>query len=297
MKVTNGPLVSVVMPVKNAGYFLAEAINSILNQTYKNLELVVVNDASSDNTGGILSSVTDKRLKIFNNKACLGVTKSASIAISKARGKFIARMDGDDIAFADRITEQVQFLLKNKKVIAVGGQCDLINSDGVKIGEKRFPTQPDEVKRMIFTSIPVQQPALMVNKNLLPDDFVWYDENYSSAEELELLFKLFEFGEVRNLKSFLLKYRIHKGNTSLKNPKKTFFLTVRTRIAAIFRYSYRPTFGGVAMTVMELIFVSVIPGAWIYPIYSRIRGMTKLKVRMNFDANIILQKAFGLVKA
>lgn len=296
MSMYKSPLVSVVMPVHNAGNFLLEAVESILNQTYKNLELVIVNDASTDETSGILSSFKDKRIRVFKNKRRFGVTKSANFAIGKARGEYVARMDGDDVASLDRIEKQVNFLHKNGNVVAVGGQCELIDSNGIGIGEKRFPVGDSQIKKMIFSSVPLQQPTLMVNTKLLPKDFVWYDENYSSAEELELLFKLFEFGEVRNLKDYLLKYRIHKGNTSLKNPKKTFFLTLKTRFLAISKYGYRPTFVGILTTVAQTVLISLIPGTWIYPIYSIVRGTNKINVKINLDANVLLQKAFGLVK-
>jgi glycosyltransferase involved in cell wall biosynthesis len=292
----NRPLISVVMPVHNAGSFLLEAVESILNQTYKSLELIIVNDASNTDTSGILSSFKDKRIRVFKNKRRLGVTKSANLAIGKAKGEYIARMDGDDIASLDRIEKQVNFLSKNKDVVAVGGQCELINSNGIKIGEKRFPFGNDEIRKMIFSSVPLQQPTLMVNTKLLPGNFIWYDEDYSSAEELELLFKLFEFGEVRNLKDYLLKYRIHKGNTSLRNPKRTFFLTLKTRFLAITKYGYRPTFVGIVTTVAQTVLISFLPEAWIYPIYSIVRGTNKINVKINLDANVLLQKAFGFVK-
>jgi glycosyltransferase involved in cell wall biosynthesis len=297
MKQVTKPLVSVVMPVRNAGNFLLEAIESILNQTYTNFELVIVNDASTDNTAKILSSFKDNRMRVFRNKRRLGVTKSANLAISKAKGEYVARMDGDDVADSKRIEKQINFLIKNKNVVAVGGQCELIDSNGFKIGDKRFPFKSEDIKRMIFSSVPLQQPTLMVNTGLLPKGFVWYDENYSSAEELELLFKLFKFGEVRNLKDYLLKYRIHKGNTSLVNPKRTFTLTLKTRFLAISRYGYRPTFMGIVTTIIQTVLISLIPESWIYPIYSVVRGTNKINVKINLDANILLQKAFGLAKA
>lgn len=279
IKTNKTPLVSVVMPAYNAGLFLVEAVNSILNQTYANFEFIIVNDASTDDTARILSSFKDKRIKVYTNKKRLGVAKSASVGISKARGKFIARMDADDIAFPNRIEKQVNFLLKNKDTVAVGGQCELIDSQGVKIGYKRFPLKDKEIRDTIFSHVPLQQPTLMVNKGLLPSDFVWYDKNYSSAEELELIFKLFRYGRVRNLNSFVLKYRMHNHNTSLLNPKKTFYLTLRTRLMAILKYSYRPSLRGILTTLAEVMFVAVLPNAWIYPVYSYLRGMRKIGFR------------------
>ncbi|HET7099011.1 MAG TPA: glycosyltransferase family 2 protein [Patescibacteria group bacterium] len=285
------PLVSVVMPVFNAGDFLVEAITSILNQTYKNIELIIVNDGSTDSSKAIISyfKKRDKRVRVITNKINVGVSKSASLAISAAKGVFIARMDADDIADVKRIEKQVEFLFKNKKVVAVGGQCDLIDSEGIKIGEKHFPLKNNEIKNVIFSHVPLQQPTLMVNMNLIPENFVWYDENYSSAEELELLFKFFKFGEIANLSETVLSYRMHSHNTSLINPKKTFYLTLKTRIIAILKYGYTPSFGGIVASVLQTIFVTLAPSSVIYPTYSFLRGMKSVNMK-NVKNNFSLAK-------
>ncbi len=285
------PLVSVMMPARNAGDFLLEAIESILNQTYKNLELIIVDDASTDDSYKIAKSFLDSRVRVFRNNKNLGITKSANFAVGKARGEFIARMDADDISYSDRIEKQVEFLLENKDTVAVGGQCDLIDSNCIKIGEKRFPLEFEKIKRMIFQSVPVQQPSLMVAVARLPKEFVWYDETFKTAEELELLFKLFEYGKVRNLKSKVLKYRIHKGNTSLKNPKQTFNLTIKTRIKAIKKYGYKPTFFGVLVTLAEMVVVNILPEKWIYPVYSTLRGMKHMSLDDRIRPNVEVSEA------
>lgn len=296
------PLVSVVMPVFNAGNFLAEAISSVLNQSYKNIELIIVNDGSTDTSKKIIANFkkADKRVRVFTNKRNLGVSKSASIGIAHANGQFIARMDADDVTTVDRVVKQVEFLLKNKGYVAVGGQCDLIDANGEKIGEKHFPLKDSEIKKVIFSHVPLQQPTLMVNKNLIPDNFVWYDENYSSAEELELIFKLFKLGKIANLPQIVLSYRMHKHNSSLINPKRTFYLTLKTRMIAILKYGYVPSFGGVISSLLQTIFVTLAPSFIIYPIYSYLRGMRKISlknVRINSNADFIYKKAFELVEA
>lgn len=293
------PLVSIVMPAYNAGDFLCPSIESILNQTYKNFEFIIVNDASTDETSKILNKYKkiDKRLKVIKNKINLGVSRSANIAINEAKGQFIARMDADDIATPDRIEKQVKFLIKNKRAVAAGGQCELIDKDGIKIGEKRFPTDFDHIKSMIFANVPLQQPSLMVNKKLLPKNFVWYDNNFSSAEELELIFKLFKIGEVRNLKDTILKYRIHSMNTSFVNPKRTFYLTLKTRIKAISNYGYIPSIKGIVTTIAQLVFIILAPDKLIYPIYTYVRGMRKINtktVRINLDVYSSYKKVFQL---
>jgi glycosyltransferase involved in cell wall biosynthesis len=262
------PLISIVMPVRNAGSFLVEAVESLINQTHKNWELIAVDDYSSDKSYEILESYSkkDKRIKLFRNDKRLGVSGTANVAIQKAKGKYIARMDADDISFPCRLEKQLAYLQKNKDVIAVGGQCDVINKKGEKIGEKIFPTEAQDIKKMIFSNAPLQQPTLIVNSRLLPSNFYWYDDKHEIAEEIELLFRLFQHGKVCNLKEKVLFYRIHNNNISLKDPKKTFLLTLKARMKAIFRYGYRPTLLGVLITIMQAIIVGVLPRRLIYPL-------------------------------
>lgn len=266
------------MPVYNAGSFLMEAIESILSQTYGNFELIIVDDASKDDSLKILKGFAnkDKRIKVFRNKERLGVSASANRALSKASGDFIARMDADDVSFPERLALQVSYLLSNPRVIVVGGQCQLINKEGSEIGEKRFPVDNTDIRKMIFSSVPIQQPALMVRKDLLPKGFVWYESGKNLAEELDLLFRLFMYGKAANLAETILKYRIHGGNTSLLNPKRTFLFTVKTRIRAIFKYGYKPTFAGLVITLGQILVVSVLPNRFIFPVYAFFRGLKKV---------------------
>jgi glycosyltransferase EpsE len=268
------PLISIVMPVRNASLFLMEAVESIRNQTYNNWELIAVDDCSFDDSYEILRrfSKRDKRIKLFRNKKCLGVSATANFALKRAKGNFIARMDADDVSFPDRLEKQLIYLQKNKKVVVIGGQCDLIDGRGIKMGEKVFPIRTKDIKKMIFSSIPLQQPTLMVNCHLLPSDFQWYDSKQKVAEEVDLLFRFFQYGQVHNLKDKVLFYRIHGENTSLKNPKKTFFLTLKTRIKAIFKYGYRPTLQGIFITFMQAILISLLPERLIYPLYAFLRN-------------------------
>ena len=203
-------------------------------------------------------------ISVYKNGRHRGVS-GANPALSRAKGQLIAawmRM----ISHKDRIAKQVDYLISHPDTVAVGTQCEIIDGEGRKIGTKIFPVQFAKIKEMMFYSIPLQQPTLMVNTNNLPDDFKWYDEAYRSAEEVELLFKLFQYGSVANLPDTLLQYRIHGSNVSLKNPKETFYLTFTTRLQAIPKYNYRPTFLGICVTISQLLVVSALPSQYIYPI-------------------------------
>ncbi len=272
---TETPLVSVVMAVYNTARFLPEAIRSIQSQTYSRWELVCFDDGSIDGSWEFLRSFAarDDRIRVFRDGKHRGVAGTANLALAQARGDMIARMDADDIAYPYRLERQVGYLLKHKETIAVGGQCLLIDSDGKTIGRKRFPTDAEKVRRLMFSATAVQQPSMMVAQDRLPRDFTWYREGGTVAIDVELLFRMLQHGQVTNLADLLIKYRIHPGNISLKRPKTTFYIALRERVRAVYAYGYRPSPAGIFITLAQLVLITLMPGRWIYPTYSLIRGM------------------------
>ena len=258
------------MPVYNAGKYVSLAINSILSQSYRNIEFIIVDDGSTDNSYQIAKEYAkrDKRIKLFRNKKNSGISITAKRAMSHATGSFIARMDADDIAIPERLAKQVYYLKNHPKTVAIGGQCLLIDKNGTIIGQKNFPTDFESIYKYIFRFVPLQQPTLMINRNLLPEDFEFYRDGMNTAEEIELIFKLFMYGKVENLDDVLLMYRVHNGNTSFKDIKKTFFLTIISRIQAIFDYGYKPDFVGVMITIIQAIMVLTLSKKMIFYLYT-----------------------------
>ncbi len=270
------PLITIYMPVFNAAQFLDQSISSILSQTFSNFEFIIVDDASNDNSWKIIKSYAkkDKRITAIKNKINLGVSLTSNIAISQAKGKFLARMDADDISFPDRLEKQLKFLQKNKSIIATGGQCIVIDQDDNVIGNKNFPTQFKKLKDMIFWAVPIQQPSMMVNLSKLPKNFTWYQPNQSSAEEINLMFKFMQYGQISNLKDNLLFYRHLNNSLSHKNPKSTFKLTIKSRFNAL-KLGFRPSFKAIILNLMQIIVIGLIPNHFIYEIWYRIRGIKK----------------------
>ncbi|KKU18398.1 MAG: Glycosyl transferase family 2 [Candidatus Pacebacteria bacterium GW2011_GWA1_46_10] len=136
----NLPLVSVIIPAHNAGKFITETIESILRQTYKNLELMIVNDGSTDNTADVIKQFLkkDKRVCWISYQMNRGESAAANLGFFVAKGDYIARMDADDIAHPERIAKQIDFLEKNPDYIVVGTQAHIIDGEGEIIGEKVF---------------------------------------------------------------------------------------------------------------------------------------------------------------
>ena len=270
------PLVSIVMPVYNPGIHLIWAIESILNQTFVDFEFIIVDDASTDNSWKIIKSFAkkDNRIIPLKNKINLGVSLTSNIAISQARGKYIARMDSDDISAPDRIQKQVDFLKNNLKTVLVGGQCTIINENNQIIGEKKFPTTSKQINNMIFWAVPVQQGFMMINRSLLPKKFIWYSPSKFSAEEVDLYFNLLKFGQFANLGDNLYFYRQLSTSLSHQNPKKTFWITLKSRLRAI-NNGFYPSLIAILINILQIIIISVLPNHFIMSLWHYIRGIKK----------------------
>ncbi len=264
------------MPVYNPGIHLIEAIESILNQTFIDFEFIIVDDASTDNSWKIIKSFSkkDNRIIPLKNKINLGVSLTSNIAISQAKGKYIARMDSDDISTPDRIQKQVDFLKNNSKTVLVGGQCTIINENNQIIGEKKFPTTSKQINNMIFWAVPVQQGYMMINRTLLPKKFSWYSPSKFSAEEVDLYFNLLKFGQFANLSDNLYFYRQLSTSLSHQNPKKTFWITLKSRLRAI-NNGFYPSLIAILINILQIVIISVLPNHFIMSLWHYIRGIKK----------------------
>lgn len=269
------PKISVVMPVYNAGRFLHQSIQSILDQTFENFEFIIVNDASTDNSASIINEYAenDPRIKVISHDVNLGISHSVKEAMDIAKGAYVARMDADDISDPKRLEKQYSHLEKNKELVAVGAQCTTIDENGKTIGKKSFPLTHKEIYEYIFRFIPMQQPTMMIARHRLPKHFTFYNDSFRTAEEVELMFKLFTYGKLENLPDTLLKYRIHSTNTSFKSVKKTFLNTLLSRIQAVYEYGYKPTASGVLYTLLQTAVVLSFPEPVIMFIYSTMRSI------------------------
>lgn len=210
------PEVSILMPCYNASNYLSEAIGSILNQTYSDFELILINDGSTDNTELIVSSFNDNRIKYINNTNNLGLINSLNIGINASRGLFIARMDADDIAHPKRLEIQVKFLKENPYYSIVGSYANIINSVGKRKCRKlKLPVQNKEIKAELFFQNSFVHPSILMKADVLKK--FNYSLDFPIAEDYFLWVKILENHNAYNLPFFLLDYRIHKNNTSSKN--------------------------------------------------------------------------------
>lgn len=213
------PLVSVVFPAYNAGNTVKESIDSIISQTYDNWELIAIDDGSADNTAEIIQSYKDVRVKYVKNETNLGLIKTLNRAIGYCTGKYIARMDSDDIAEPERFQKQVDYLELHPKVIVCGSAIKMFGSkDGKSYDrEVHFLTEDKDLKDYLIKEPCFAHPAVMMRRDVLERTGLRYKENYDYAEDYKLWIDLMNYGDYHNLPEVLLNYRLSNTQMTQKS--------------------------------------------------------------------------------
>lgn len=271
------PLVSVCLPVYNAGQYLTQCLKSITAQTLKPFELIIVDDFSTDNSWEIIQKFAKEHtwVRTFRNRRNLGVSPTFNFAVAQAQSNYIARMDADDLMSPTRLSLQKKYLDEHPDTVIVGGQCYLIDSRGKKTGTKRFPLTHPEIYEMLFRTVPMQQPTIMINKGKLPKDFLFSDPRFSPAEDYGLFFSASRFGRFTNLPDFTHFYREHDTNISLVHPKFTFWRITRARLDGVIRHGYLPSLKSFLVVLAQTLAILILPEKHIYPLHKRLRGMSR----------------------
>lgn len=203
----NIPLVSVIIPVYNAEKYVEQAVRSIINQTYTNLEILCCDDCSTDGTFAILQKLAaeDSRVKLFKNESNLKIVRTLNSLVAAANGKYIARMDADDISLPKRIEKQVAFLESNPDYALCGTNAWHIDESGRKIGRSYLSVSNYEIKRTKFIRCPFYHPSVCMRSDVLKQNK--YDYFFDKVEDYDLWMRIIEKNNAFNLKERLLKYR------------------------------------------------------------------------------------------
>lgn len=265
------PLISIIMPVYNADAFLAQALDSVLVQTYTDFELIAIDDGSSDDSMDILKKYAgkDRRIAIIENGTNQGVAASLNRGIVQARGKYLARMDADDEMVDARLSEQIGFLAKHPECVAVGSFMEEINECDEVIGRRRLPIKHEKIYQMMMYAMGMQHPTIMFSRALTPTNFEWY-RDIAYAEDLDMLFRLSSYGTFANIPKVLYRYRIHQGNESLSQVRHTFWAAAKVRIKTLLTREYTPTFTGLMLFGVSW-FVLLLPPYFSKKIYAELR--------------------------
>lgn len=216
------PLISVLMPVYNAEEYMEESIKSILSQTFKDFEFIIINDGSKDSSLSLLRKYKkkDKRIIILDNKKNLGLHISLNRGLSIAKGKYIARMDADDISLQKRFEIQFNYIEKNKNIFLVGGSAIVINEEGEKIGSLLKGDNPKRIGKKLLKSNPFVHPSIMFRNT---GEF-FYRDKFVCSEDYDLYLRMLSEGKaLANINDFLIKYRISKNSFVSTRPHQRFY--------------------------------------------------------------------------
>lgn len=200
--------ITVFMPVYNAGNFLKEAVVSILNQTYKEFDFLVINDGSTDNSFNIIKSFNDNRIKLYSNEIHKGVCYTRNRGLNKCNTEYIAFMDADDIAPLNRLERELMFLEENKELIGVGGIAQSINEDGEIIqGLSPLFQNPEYIKaNMIFENTLANGSVMLRTDIYKKHNIQYWDKEY--AEDYRFFCECLKYGKISNLNEIMQQYRI-----------------------------------------------------------------------------------------
>lgn len=260
------------MPVYNAERFLVESINSILHQTYRNIELIIIDDASTDGSWKIISGYRKRYPRIvrafrMNHNLNRGGDTCANIGIQKAKGTYIARMDADDIAVPIRIQKQVAYLEKHTDVFMVGASAFVINGSGAIVGTKLMPKRHADIFSEYMTFHPMIHPTVMFRNNVIKRK-CFYKQVMSTNNDYYTFFELINKGyRFANIADKLLYYRIYGHNDSLKNIKKSFINTIKTRYIMATKYNYPVTVMQILKSIAQAGIVFLLPEKITYALY------------------------------
>ncbi len=202
------------MPVYNAEKYLGEAIESILDQTLRNFEFLIINDGSTDNSLNIINGFDDARIRLIDHPKNMGLVASLNEGLKIASGQFIARMDADDISNTNRLHIQVDLLLANPEIGLVGCHMDIIDEHKNVIGERIYQTSHDAIKVESFFCCPVPHPGVMLKKDSFIKNNLFYDPLSYHAEDYELWQRALSELKFANIDAKLLQYRITSNQVS-----------------------------------------------------------------------------------
>lgn len=209
-------IVSVILPVYNAELYIIEALKSILDQTYSNTEVLIFDDCSNDNSIEAIYSITDDRVKLEESKENKGYTYWLNEGLKRASGKYIARMDADDISDITRFEKQVSLLEANENIGLVGTNCLFIDGEGRVLRLKETPKSDEEIRWTLMLDNPFIHPSVMFRAEIIRAKQLYYDTEFQPTEDYLMWTNILRYCQGANIQEPLIKYRIHDGQISFE---------------------------------------------------------------------------------
>jgi glycosyltransferase involved in cell wall biosynthesis len=209
---STSPKITVLLPVYNCELYIQTAVESILNQTFSDFEVLIIDDASTDGTVAILKNILDPRIQLIQKPKNSGYTNSLNYGLKIAKGEYIARMDADDISYPERFAKQIAYLETHPEVLVCGTTYKIVGND------KRItlPEHHEAIKIGLLWGNCISHPSVMIRKKVLEDYAIEYDTSKEPAEDYHMWIQLLNFGKLKNLPEVLLEYRVYGNQVSRK---------------------------------------------------------------------------------
>ena len=299
----SAPSLSVIMPAYNCGFYIRFAVESILNQTFPDFELLIVNDGSTDHTGEVLRSFTDKRIKLIEHSENKGILYTRNEMVGLASGKFIACMDGDDIADATRFEKQLKVFQQMPEISVVVTRIRQIDKYGNEAGVWRDDVEAitsSQIKRGMPFANCIAHPAAMFKGEVLQK--YKYESGVNSGEDWDLWLRLLAEGHhIFKINETLLFYRIHDSSTTILLAKRNLYLnTIRFKWNFLKKSITAGKFGIIHLMVITSLLSNLITypfHSWIKPIYRTLRKILKANPpKLLFMLIVLRFKLNGLKK-
>ncbi len=232
------PVISVLMPAYNTERYILQSVQSVLGQTFEDFELLVIDDCSTDETAKILSSIQDRRLRVLHNERNLGVVGSLNHGMGEARGRYVARMDADDLCLPTRFVKQKAYLDQHPDVVMVGTEMSVLDKGQVR--RSRLPPDPDPMmlRWQFYTSNPVGHPSMMLRAAAIKPLHGYLREAFQYAEDFDFSHRMLRLGSIAVVPEFLVVYRRHHANLTRTRRDEMIAKT-----AAVLREAYTALLG------------------------------------------------------
>ena len=220
------PLVSIIMSVYNEERYLGQSLDSLLGQTLSDFEIIIVDDCSGDGTVEKIESYHDARIRLIRNEKNQGLTKNLNKALGYCRGKYIARMDGDDISLPGRLEKQVRYLETHPEIMLTGCQT---RTFGEQKMVWRLKASPQQLRIMMLIRPVLAHPSFMMRGELIREYGFRYDESFRSAQDYDFAQRVSERFDIGIVPEVLLRYRTHKKQVSSRSSTEQYGNADRVR--------------------------------------------------------------------
>lgn len=240
---TTQPLVSIILPAYNASLHVADSLQSLLKQTYQNIEIIAIDDFSKDNTFSVIKAFRkkDKRLRAYKNKKRYGLATTLNRSLRRAKGDFIAFMDPHDTCSPNKIKNQITYLLTFPKVVAVGTQCAYIGNNNKRASKSAFPLDHSSIVQTLLAGLSMQFETAMINKSLLPKDILHFRLRIYPFLFVDVFMKFLSYGQIANLISPLYHRRQTLGLYVRLTKLEQFQFLTKLWIKSAAIYNHKPS--------------------------------------------------------